>query len=102
MKRTTKRFAVLTLVLVLLSFVNISLPYSTRAASRILSVPIYKQANTNWCWAASSLMVLNYYGIRLTTTTPQVGGQLHSSVRSLRSPWGSGTIPLIRRGISMM
>lgn len=80
MKRTTRRFAVLTLALVLLSFVNISLPQPVRSASRILSVPIYKQhliegeTSSQWCWAASSIMVLNYFGIRLPTTSPQGGG----------------------------
>lgn len=32
------------------------------ASSRYLSVPIYRQEQTNWCWAASAKMVAVYLG----------------------------------------
>jgi len=37
---------------------NADIGYPTRS----LAVPYYNQSDTNWCWAASSAMLLKYYG----------------------------------------
>ncbi|BAV96643.1 C39 family peptidase [Lysobacter enzymogenes] len=32
------------------------------ASAGVLSVPLYKQEHSNWCWAASASMILSYHG----------------------------------------
>ncbi|SDJ86996.1 papain-like cysteine protease family protein [Paenibacillus naphthalenovorans] len=35
---------------------------ATNQALAYVSVPVYAQEQSNWCWAASSKMILGYYG----------------------------------------
>lgn len=39
---------------------------ATYAGSRVLSVPVYKQEQTQWCWAGTLKMIMRYHGVIAT------------------------------------
>ena len=52
--------------LIITGIVSLAQPTSTYAGSKLLSVPLYGQAASNWCWVGADKMIMAYRGTNPT------------------------------------